>query len=319
MKTILLLLFSISLFAIDDLTDYRINGIEKIEKKMDLQLTKKEYWDKYIQNIDTSFGYIEKYSSILTCDKNSSTLNLYKKDKNSTFKFIKRYDAYTGKEAGDKVKEGDLRTPIGIYKITKKLKKLDSFYGPLAFVTSYPNIYDRFKGKDGHGIWIHGLPTGQERDQFTKGCIAIDNSGIKCLDKNIKIENTLLIINKTKVPKNISKEKLSTILSQLYMWRYSWIYNDIDTYINFYSKDFIRDNKMDIERFKRYKTRIFKKNEKKTILFNDISVIKYPNTNNIYQITFKEIYRSSTFKFTGDKMLMVQLDDLNSMKIFTEK
>ena len=286
---------------------------------MDLQLTQKKYWDEYLQNIDTTFGYIEKYSSILTCDKNNSTLNLYTKDKNSTFRFQKKYEAYTGENPGDKLQEGDLRTPVGIYKITKKLKKLDSFYGPLAFVTSYPNLYDKYRSKNGHGIWIHGLPTQQERDEFTKGCIAINNSAIECLEKKIDIDNTLLIINETKVEKNISKETLATILSQLYMWRYSWLYNDIESYLNFYSNNFVRADKMDLERFKRYKTRIFKKNEKKTIIFNDINVIRYPNNENIYQITFKEIYKSTSFSFTGEKTLMVRTDQQNNIKIFIEK
>lgn len=318
-KTLLLLCFSISLFAMDILTDYRENGIKNIQKEMDLELTKQDYWQKYLKNKDTSFGYIEKCSTLLICNKNLSTLNLYVRDKNTTFKLEKKYPAYTGKIAGDKVKEGDLRTPIGIYNLTRKVEKLDSFYGPLAFVTSYPNIYDKFKGKDGHGIWIHGLPEEQERDSFTKGCIAINNSNLKTLDKKINLKSTLLIINKTKIAKNISKKQLANILAQLYRWRYSWIYNDIDTYLKFYSENFIKDGKMDLQKFKKYKTRIFRKNEVKTILFNNINVLKYPNTDNIYQITFKELYRSPTFKFTGNKTLIIKTDNDNKIKILTEK
>ena len=97
-----------------------------------------------------------------------------------------------------KKKEGDLKTPLGIYELTKKISKLDSFYGPLAFVTSYPNIYDKFRGKNGSGIWIHGLPTEQKRDEFTKGCIAINNSNLETLDKYININSTMLIINSSK-------------------------------------------------------------------------------------------------------------------------
>ncbi|MCD6433954.1 MAG: L,D-transpeptidase family protein, partial [Sulfurimonas sp.] len=219
MKTLFLVLISLSLCANEALTNYRISGIAEIEKQMDLRLTKKEYWSEYLKNIDTSFGYIESYSSLLTCDKRNSTLQLYKQDENSTFRFKKEYNAFTGKREGDKIEEGDLKTPVGIYRITKKIKKLDSFYGPLAFVTSYPNSYDKFRGKNGHGIWIHGLPTKQIRDEYTKGCIAINNSNIECLDKKINIEETLLIINEKEILKNTSKNILSSILSQLYLWR----------------------------------------------------------------------------------------------------
>ncbi len=322
MKIIFLLLFSFSLYANNVLTNYRINGIDEIEKQMDFELTKYQYWRDYLQNIDTSFGYIESYNNILTCDKDKSTLNLYIKDTTNTYKFEKEYSAYTGKIKGDKIKEGDLKTPIGIYQITKKLSKvnkLNSFYGPLAFVTSYPNVYDKYKGKNGHGIWIHGLPTKQSRDEFTKGCIAINNQNIECLDKRIDIEKTILIIDGNRVRKGISKETLASLLSQLYIWRYSWLFNDINNYINFYADEFIRFDGMSIDRFKKYKTRIFQKNEKKTIIFKNINIIPYPNNNNIYQITFTELYKSDTFKFIGDKTLLVKIDNKNNMTIITEK
>jgi len=319
MKIAFLILFSLSLWSSDILTNYRINGVKNIEKEMDLALANKNYWENYLKDKDTTFGYIEKYNSILICNKSKSTLKLYKKDKNSGFVPTKQYSAFVGKEKGDKIKEGDLRTPTGIYDLTKTIKKLDSFYGPLAFSTSYPNLYDKYKGRNGHGIWIHGLPTEQKREKFTKGCIAIDNDNIQCLEKEIEVKNTLLIINNDKVEKNISKNKLASILSQLYMWRYTWLYNDIDGYLKFYSHNFVKNNKMDIEQFKKYKTRIFNKKEKKTILFKDINVVPYPNTTDVYQVTFKEIYKSDSFKFTGDKTLIVKMEKDNKMRIFTEK
>ncbi len=51
---------------------------------------------------------------------------------------------------GDKKTEGDLRTPIGVYDLVKKISNVDEFYGPLAFVISYPNIYDRYKENTSH-------------------------------------------------------------------------------------------------------------------------------------------------------------------------
>ncbi|MFT7005470.1 MAG: murein L,D-transpeptidase YafK [Sulfurimonas sp.] len=322
MKIFFLILISLSLYSNDLLTKYRLNGINNIEKQMDLELTKISYWTEYIKQVDTTFGYLESYPNVLTCDKEKSTLNLYTKDLNNTYKFKKEYSAFTGKIGGDKVREGDLKTPIGIYRITKKLSRktnLDSFYGPLAFVTSYPNIYDKYRGKDGHGIWIHGLPTEQTRDEFTKGCIAIDNSNLEFLDKTINIDSTLLIIDSTTVQQKVSKKILASILSQLYTWRYSWLFDDIDGYMNFYDNEFNRFDGMNFDRFKSYKTRVFKKIEKKTILFNDINVVPYPDSKDIYQVTFKEFYKSDTFEFTGDKTLLVRINANNDMKIITEK
>ena len=44
-------------------------------------------------------------------------------------------------------------------------------------------------------------------------------------------------------------------------------YADIERYLEFYSSDFIRFDGMKFDRFKTYKTRVFKKVEKKTIIF----------------------------------------------------
>ena len=321
MKLLILLFLGTLLNANNILSNYRLHGIEGIEKQLDLELTNSSYWGSELKNIDTTFGYLESYSSILSCDKNNSSLTLYKQDENSTYKLKRRYEAFTGKATGDKEIEGDLKTPIGIYEIKQKLDKdtkLDPFYGPLAFVTSYPNLYDKIRGKNGSGIWVHGLPIKRERDDFTRGCIAINNQSIECLDKNIDIDKTIIIIN----PNNsieVTKERLSIILSQLFKWRYSWLYNDIENYLSFYADDFTRFDGMKIDQFSKYKTRVFKKTEKKTILFNDINIIPYPNTQDIYQITFKEYYKSNTFEFSGDKILMVRVDKSNNFKIFVEK
>ena len=318
---LMITLFSSTSYALetDILTSYRINGIQNIAQKLDNALAKPEYWREYLKDKNTQFGYIESYSNILVCNKAQSKLSLYVKDANNTYTLERHYSAFTGKEKGDKQYEGDLRTPNGIYNLTKKIQKLDSFYGPLAFVTSYPNLYDKYKGKTGKGIWIHGLPINQERDAFTKGCIAINNKGLKCLDKDINITKTLLIIDEKKVKTNISKKTLANILAQLYKWRYAWIYNDLDSYLNFYSENFKRFDGMDIGRFSKYKKRIFAKNESKTILFNNINILPYPNEHLTYKITFKERYKSNSFSFTGDKILIVKLTPQNKITIITEQ
>jgi murein L,D-transpeptidase YafK len=319
MKLFLILLFSFHLFANDLVTNYRLNGIKDIEQQLDLELAKEAYWNDYLKDVNLTFGYLESYNSLLICEKDSASLTLYRKNEKNLFTLIKNYQAYTGKERGDKVREGDLKTPIGIYELTKKIDKVDSFYGPLAFVTSYPNTYDVYRGKDGSGIWIHGLPTEQERDEFTKGCIAINNENIKCLERNISLEETLLIINESKIKRDVALSTYSYLLSQLYAWRYDWIYNNLESYLSFYADEFIRFDGMDLERFKKYKERVFAKSEAKKIIFTNLNVIPYPGQTNTYQITFFEIYTSNSFQFSGQKTLIVRLNSANKMQIITEK
>lgn len=319
--TFLILLLVGDLFASQTnlLSQYRTKGIYGIQKLLDRELTQTSYWKHYLQDKNTTFGYIESYDNILTCNKERSKLYVYRKEQNSSNFLLKReYNAYTGKNAGDKKNEGDLRTPVGIYELTQKIHKIDPFYGPLAFVTSYPNTYDKYQGKTGQGIWIHGLPIDQKRDEYTKGCIAIGNKNIECLDKNIDINKTILLINSNVVVKKTSKKHLANILSDLYSWRFAWIYNDIHTYLNFYAEDFKRFNGMNKEEFTRYKTRVFAKNETKTIRFNDINILPYPGNNPIYRITFYEYYQSDSFSFQGQKELIVRYIN-NKIQIVTEQ
>jgi len=316
-----MLLFICSLSSaseIDIITSYKEHGIDPIEKQLDYKLTEKKYWKRYLADKDTSFGYLESYNTILACDKSQSNLLLYKNE-NGHFEQKKEYSAFTGKKQGDKQREGDLKTPVGVYNLVKKITKVDSFYGPMAFVTSYPNSYDHYKGKSGKGIWIHGLPINQERDSFTKGCIAINNQNIQCLDRNIDINTTLLLINESALQKeSVSKDTYATLLSKLYSWRYAWIYNDITTYLSFYDPAFKRYDGVALPQFANYKTRIFNKNEKKRILFSKINIIPYPNTADIFEIRFNEKYNSESFAFEGEKVLIVKLTN-NKLHIITEK
>lgn len=91
----------------------------------------------------------------------------------------RQFDCIHGRLEGDKQKEGDLRTPEGVYFITHKItQKLDFMeYGPHAFNLNYPNPADRLRGKTGSGIWLHskGQPI---QGLTTRGCMAIDQHEI---------------------------------------------------------------------------------------------------------------------------------------------
>jgi murein L,D-transpeptidase YafK len=86
---------------------------------------------------------------------------------------------------GAKQREGDFRTPEGVYYIESKNTRSDFF---LALKVSYPNENDRAraraKGVDPGGqIMIHGLPNVPKYPEsrylgsdWTDGCIAVSNS-----------------------------------------------------------------------------------------------------------------------------------------------
>ena len=163
MYKLLILLFYISFLYsssnIDIAQLYNKKGISAVEKYLDEQLKTPSYWQKYLKNYDTSNGYYESIRYVIICQKIYKNITLYdiKNDKQ-----LLKANVFIGEKNGDKQKEGDLKTPIGAYKLTQKLTKLDPFYGPLALTTNYPNLYDKIQGKTGHGIWIHGVPNQKE-------------------------------------------------------------------------------------------------------------------------------------------------------------
>jgi len=178
MKYILFIYLTIhTLYANNYIDTYRKYGLKGVEKLINKTLIQKSYWDNYIKNIDVSNGYFESINYLLKCSKEMKVINIIdiKQHRN---KLIFTSNVITGENNGDKHNEGDLKTPIGIYKLTKKLINLDPFYGPMALVTSYPNRFDKLLGKTGSGIWIHGKPENNIRKPFTKGCIALNNNSL---------------------------------------------------------------------------------------------------------------------------------------------
>ncbi|MGB6329055.1 MAG: L,D-transpeptidase family protein [Halarcobacter sp.] len=318
MKKTVLFLTMISSLVFADLVDlYRVQGLDAVRIELEKQMTKQDYWEKYLSDKNVDYGYYESKKYVILAHKSAKEIVLYQVDKNK-HNLLLRDSVIVGEKDGDKQIEGDLKTPIGAYDLTNKLTKLDSFYGPLALVTSYPNTFDKTLNKKGHGIWIHGMPLDEQREEFTKGCIALDNPKLKELDESIDYNKSILLISDENI-KKASKEDISIILSSIFKWKEAWRESDIDGYLKFYSKAFKRHDGMSIEEFEKYKKRIFSKNEEKKIKFSNINITPYPNSLNkqMYKIVMDEDYRTKYYKFNGKKELYIELKN-NKIEILAE-
>jgi murein L,D-transpeptidase YafK len=313
---LLIILISNTIASTNLVNVYRTQGIEAVEKLLNESLTKKSYWDSHLEKIDTSNGYYESIKYQLICNKNMKNIEVY--DSTNNNKKVYSFEVITGEKYGDKLKEGDLKTPLGVFSFTKKLTKLDPFYGPLALVTSYPNAFDKSKGKTGSGIWVHGVPENEKRDPFTKGCIALDNKNLQELNSKINYKDSVLII-KDKNNLNLKQNDISNILTELFLWKKAWQESDLIKYLSFYSVEFKRANGTGLNIFKAYKKRVFSKNEKKHIVFSKINIIPYPNdlNKNMYKVTLFEKYKTKSYKFIGNKELYIEIKN-DKIKILYE-
>ena len=308
----------------DVVDDYRQNGISSTQKIFESFFTKESYWQAALQNKDTDFGYYESIRYLFVSDKSIPTLWLYKIE-NSHLTQLHQVNSIVGIGDGAKKLEGDKITPIGVYEFVDKFTKLDQYYGPMAFATNYPNLYDRILKRSGSGIWIHGMPlNGDRKEQNTKGCIAVENNFIKQFDKDIDYSKTLLISYDKEMPK-VEKADLAKILAMLFTWRDAWISNDINQYLSFYAPSFKRSDGMGLKSFSSYKTRVFKKNEKKTIKISQINLSPYPNQEGkkLFRLSFMQKYNAfkgnmQTYSSRDYKELYVEIKD-NKAMIIIEK
>jgi hypothetical protein len=111
---------------------------------------------------------------------------------------IREYYASSGKNGVFKQVEGDLRTPLGVYFVTRQIlpRRLPARYGTQALVLNYPNPYDRLLGRTGDGIWLHGVPgkVYSRAPQTTDGCIALPNPYLEELSRFVAPQGTPIVI-----------------------------------------------------------------------------------------------------------------------------
>ncbi len=148
--------------------------------------------------ISSSFCYSNSIDYLLV-DKSNRELNLVKNKK-----IVKKFKISLGFEPiGKKIKQGDGKTPEGLYFIDKKIRNSSYF---LALQISYPNPWDTRQALangylPGGQIMIHGLPNKNYDDSFhnkkndwTEGCIAVSNKEMEYLWKIVKVDTPILIV-----------------------------------------------------------------------------------------------------------------------------
>ncbi len=138
-------------------------------------------------------------SRLLVVDKRSQTFFYFQQ--HSPLALVHKLPCATGQADGDKTKEGDLRTPVGVYFLGRKLEKgLDyDLYGDLAYTLNFPNPVDVINGKTGHGIWIHGR--GKDiNTRETKGCVALNSPDLKRLDQYMQAGMPVVIADQAEWP-----------------------------------------------------------------------------------------------------------------------
>ena len=182
----------------------------------------------------------------LVVDSKLARLYVYKNTPNQAPELVADYYTTLGKQGIYKNKEGDQRTPVGVYFVDGPVRqKLTDLYGFAALNTDYPNAWDRRLGRTGHGIWLHGTPS----DTFARapfasdGCVVLSNPD---LDRVLALPNagTMPIIVMDKIDlmpaANIATER-DTLNGLLTQWRDAVLRGDAQALNALYRPDFKSD------------------------------------------------------------------------------
>ena len=221
-------------------------------------------------------------------------------------RYVADYYVTIGKNGIDKARAGDNRTPLGVYHVTDQLsrKKLNRLYGSKAaelygagaFPINYPNEWDYREGRNGYGIWLHGVPydTYSRPPRASNGCVALTNEDLETLAKTVQIGLTPVIIANTIdwVAPAATKALRGEISRQLESWRSDWESLDTGKYLNHYAPAF-NAGKTDLAQWSQQKRKV---NADKTwikVNLDQVSILLYPGRDDLAVVTFHQDYASS--------------------------
>lgn len=246
----------------------------------------------------------QKYAVVV--DTRRSRLYLYQND-NGKPRFVADYYISSGKNGTEKTREGDEKTPIGVYHVTASLprQKLSDFYGSGAFPIDYPNRWDRIQGRAGHGIWLHGTPsdTYSRPPRASNGCVVLANADLDALAQNLQIGLTPVIISEDVEWLNFDDwaSERKAFQNHLEQWRADWESLDSDRYLKHYSANFSAGNE-NFEAWSRHKRQVNAGKKWIKVEIGNVSMFRSPGKEDLVVVTFDQDYRSSNLSNVMKKL-----------------
>lgn len=220
---------------------------------------------------------------------------------------VRRFRIATGQLPGDKQREGDLRTPEGIYFPrrhinTSSLSQVK--FGTWAIDLNFPNLVDKMEGKTGFGIWLHGAGDDDriDKENITEGCIAFYNQDINELLRWFPEDQGAIIIGQ-RLADLVDVEVHQEIRRKTLEWVDAWQNKRFEDYINFYAEDF-RLGRLDLEGFGKYKQRLLNKYANIEINIDQLRVITHPKY--VVAIMNLDYNAAGAYRSIGRKILYWQ-------------
>jgi len=234
---------------------------------------------------------------VLMVDSSRSRLYVFA-NANGRPKLIADYYVTLGKNGIDKARQGDQKTPLGVYHVTANLprKKLTDFYGAGAFPINYPNEWDRRQGRGGHGIWLHGVPREvyNRAPRASDGCIVLSNPDLEAVGQHVQVGLTPVIIAdeiEWSDAAEVEKER-ATLAAAVEQWRADWQSRDTERYLAHYSSRFAASGQ-NLATWSAHKRKVNGAKQWIKVGLSRVAMFRYPRERDFVVVTFDQDYKSS--------------------------
>jgi len=264
-----------------------------------------------------------QYEHVIVVDLSNNRLYLFANEQGVP-RLVSDFYTTIGRGGAGKQVEGDMRTPIGIYHITKYLNDnmLPELYGVGALPVNYPNALDRAKGRTGYGIWLHGVPrtTYSRTPRASEGCVVIANDDFETLKANVTIGKTPVIMTAglNWVSVGAVESQRTSLLAAVEDWRHSWQSIDTQSYLAYYAPSFVSAAGRDKAAFAAYKKQVNAVKTDISVDLSQISLFRYPGEDNMVKVAFTQDYSSNNYHSEDRKAQYWQQNDQGDWQIVLE-
>jgi murein L,D-transpeptidase YafK len=228
---------------------------------------------------------------VLVVDATQSRLYVYQNN-NGELKLVTDYYISQGKLGVDKFREGDQKTPLGVYYITGRVAgpKLPDFYGASALRINYPNEWDRLNGRSGGGIFLHGTPA----DNYSRpplasdGCVVLTNDDLRKLENTVDIGRTPVVIadHQEFVSKAKWDNERFTANRLVESWRADLVSADSKRLLKNYSGKFKSANGEDLKTWYEKDMRPLASVNGLSVSLSEVTIFRYPSRDDMLVSTF---------------------------------
>lgn len=227
----------------------------KVGKLLDEAEVRWQFSQDNFSNVSKFDDFVLKSANqkhIILVSLQESRLYLYERNDRGNMIQVADYYVTMGRKGSGKQKEGDLRTPIGVYHMVDLLpgSTLPDLYGVGALPLNYPNQWDKQNGKTGSGIWLHGVPSDTyiRAPKASRGCVVLNNNAMERLLSRYDVPfSTPVVIADEKHSSHGIIDSKQKILKDVQAW--------------------LKDNNHQVS-------------------WDNVSVYRYPNEHNLYYVTF---------------------------------